>query len=294
MNEYEEINVAEIPTATRHGILIGKILALKPQEGLVIKVDHDPKPLYYVLKEEHKMAFQWKYIEEGPINWEVLIIRESGYETMTVKELINQDLARMMYFANFDPDYCLHDEVTLQEVAGKYGKDVQQLFGEVSGIHQLNQPHIQYWNLSLFLDFITENYHSYERVLLNKIHETMQKVVTHHQEEFPFLQDVKERYEKLHRVMIDHFREEEEYLFVMLRSRAHNDQLASSYQHVEHDHDETLDIFREIKELTNDFTPYDSACPLTRHMYEMLRTLYEDVMCHAYLEHTYLTNYFKK
>jgi uncharacterized protein (DUF2249 family) len=77
MISYETIDVREIPSADRHQNIISRITVLAVGEGLILLVDHDPKPLYYLLKEEHKMDFEWNYIKKGPLIWQVLLIRKS-------------------------------------------------------------------------------------------------------------------------------------------------------------------------------------------------------------------------
>lgn len=78
MKSYETIDVREIPTTVRHQHIISRIRQLKIEEGLLLIVDHDPKPLYYMLKEEYKMEFEWQYIKSGPVIWEVVLIRKPG------------------------------------------------------------------------------------------------------------------------------------------------------------------------------------------------------------------------
>ncbi len=78
MTTYETIDVREIPIAERHQQITSRVLRLAAMEGLNLIVDHDPKPLYYLLKEEHKMEIEWKYLKNGPVIWEVVLTRKSG------------------------------------------------------------------------------------------------------------------------------------------------------------------------------------------------------------------------
>ncbi len=78
MTTYETIDVREIPIAERHQQITSKVLRLSAMEGLNLIVDHDPKPLYYLLKEEHKMEIEWKYLKNGPVIWEVVLTRKSS------------------------------------------------------------------------------------------------------------------------------------------------------------------------------------------------------------------------
>ncbi len=78
MTTYETIDVREIPIAERHQQITSRVLRLSAMEGLNLIVDHDPRPLYYLLKEEHKMEIEWKYLKNGPLIWEVVLTRKSG------------------------------------------------------------------------------------------------------------------------------------------------------------------------------------------------------------------------
>ncbi|MEQ8714991.1 MAG: DUF2249 domain-containing protein [Cyclobacteriaceae bacterium] len=78
MTTYETIDVREIPIAERHQQITSRVLRLSAMEGLNLIVDHDPRPLYYLLKEEHKIEIEWKYLKNGPVIWEVVLTRKSG------------------------------------------------------------------------------------------------------------------------------------------------------------------------------------------------------------------------
>jgi uncharacterized protein (DUF2249 family) len=37
--------------------------------------DHDPKPLYYQMEAESKEPFRWEYIQKGPEEWKVRVVK---------------------------------------------------------------------------------------------------------------------------------------------------------------------------------------------------------------------------
>lgn len=69
------LDLRTMPPVARHA----KIFEIwdKSTAGGRIKIinDHDPKPLYYQFEAEHKGKFGWEYLENGPVNWAVIITK---------------------------------------------------------------------------------------------------------------------------------------------------------------------------------------------------------------------------
>ena len=57
---------------------------------------------------------------------------------------------------------------------------------------------------------------------------------------------------------------------------------------MEHEHDNAGAALREIRQLTNDFTPPDGACPTWRALYAQLEELEVDLHTHVHLENNIL------
>lgn len=77
--EYAIVNEFDFrphPPVRRHEIFYEAFAELKPGEAFVFTNDHDPKPLYYQMKAESKEAFGWEYLEEGPEDWKVRVIKK--------------------------------------------------------------------------------------------------------------------------------------------------------------------------------------------------------------------------
>ena len=73
MDQYPIIDVREISPPLRTTTLTDRISNLKEGEGIILKVDHDPKPLALLLRHEYGMNLQWDYRKQGPVEWEVLV-----------------------------------------------------------------------------------------------------------------------------------------------------------------------------------------------------------------------------
>jgi regulator of cell morphogenesis and NO signaling len=49
--------------------------ALAPGEAMEIVADHDPQPLYFMLKAERGETFSWDLVESGPDVWRATVVR---------------------------------------------------------------------------------------------------------------------------------------------------------------------------------------------------------------------------
>ncbi len=67
------IDVRTIPPRERHPLIFRTFDELAPGESLLLINNHDPKPLYFQFQWERTGNFDWKYLEEGPENWQVKI-----------------------------------------------------------------------------------------------------------------------------------------------------------------------------------------------------------------------------
>ncbi len=288
MRSYETIDVRKIPSTLRHQQIISRILKLKVDEGIILVVDHDPKPLYYLLKEEHKMGFEWKYMKKGPQIWQVLLIRTSGIEDMLLEDIIGSDLSRLKYLARIDPGYCLNKDLTLRDAVEVAHSTADKVYNEITAKSDQSVNHFEYWDLPLFEQFILHNYHDYERHMMTSISATMGKVVEHHQHEIPEILETQRTFHKLGSALFRQMTVEAD-LFAGLKEKG--TETTADTKSMFEPYSLIVDLLREINASTQGFVPPADACPLTQHLYEKLGELYDDVVCHIYLETTYLPLY---
>ena len=68
-----ELDLRALPPAKRHALIFETWEALPAGDTLRITNDHDPKPLRYQFEAEYTGTFEWKYEQEGPVDWVVNI-----------------------------------------------------------------------------------------------------------------------------------------------------------------------------------------------------------------------------
>lgn len=70
------INVPEIEPRLKHLTIFQTFDSLKPGESFIIHNNHDPKPVYFQLREMRGDIFTWEYLEQGPQWWDIRVTRK--------------------------------------------------------------------------------------------------------------------------------------------------------------------------------------------------------------------------
>ncbi|MEO9022270.1 MAG: DUF2249 domain-containing protein [Ginsengibacter sp.] len=70
-----EFDIRPFPPTERHEMFYKAFADIKPGEAFEFINDHDPKPLYYQMEAESKEPFRWEYLEKGPEEWKVRVIK---------------------------------------------------------------------------------------------------------------------------------------------------------------------------------------------------------------------------
>lgn len=70
-----EMDLRPYPPTERHEMFYKAFADIKLGEAFEFVNDHDPKPLYYQMEAESKESFRWEYVEQGPEQWKVRVIK---------------------------------------------------------------------------------------------------------------------------------------------------------------------------------------------------------------------------
>jgi len=70
-----EMDLRPYPPAQRHEMFYQAFADIKPGEAFEFLNDHDPKPLYYQMEAESKDPFRWEYLQRGPDDWKVRVVK---------------------------------------------------------------------------------------------------------------------------------------------------------------------------------------------------------------------------
>ncbi len=70
-----EIRASDIDVSVRHQTIMAAIDALEPGEAVRLRVDHEPRPLYYMLQAERAGQVSWEPELSGPREWVIVVVR---------------------------------------------------------------------------------------------------------------------------------------------------------------------------------------------------------------------------
>ena len=69
------VDVRSIEPRDRHPLVFDTFDNLPAGQAMILVNDHDPKPLYYQFLHERTDQYDWTYLQEGPDEWRVRIVR---------------------------------------------------------------------------------------------------------------------------------------------------------------------------------------------------------------------------
>lgn len=298
--EIEEQNLLDvriIEPRLKHPTIFRCFDELSDGETLTILNDHDPKPLYYQLLNERGDIFVWKYLEDGPERWKVIITKGKGHDK-TVGEIAASDWRKAQVFKKYGIDFCCGGKRTLKEVCRDKQLDEAELERElgVTAAASFRALPFNEWSLDFLADYIVNTHHTYVERSLPELLGFARKVAMVHGEFHPELPKIARLVEVLADELMNHMRKEENILFPYVRdlvrstaaTRPHFGTVANPISVMEHEHDDAGRILAEIRELSGGYTIPADACTSYSLLYKMLDEFEQDLHTHIHLENNIL------
>ena len=209
-------------------------------------------------------------------------------------------------FKEFGIDFCCGGGVTLQKACEKNGLNIEDVLSKLALLQSANQnPNQNYnaWEPGFLIDHIEQTHHNFVRTKTSEINAYAAKVARVHGERKPENVEIYEKFLALSQELLHHLRAEEERVFPLIReifnTRMRGEKvpteminsLREEIDLMEEDHEGAGGIMKEIRELSNNFTPPADACATYSILYQNLAGFEEDLHKHVHLENNIL---FKK
>jgi regulator of cell morphogenesis and NO signaling len=302
MNIADSLFVPELQPALKHPTIFKKFDSLKEGESFVIINDHDPKPLYYQLLAERGNIFTWEYLEQGPEIWKVHIKKNEAATGETVGQIAAKDIRKAEVFKKYGIDFCCGGKKSLKQACDEKGLNLAAVESALENVNETSKVSENYdrWNPDFLADYIFNKHHQYYYDEAPIIGELLIKVVDHHGEKYPELQEVNRLFMILAKELNEHFAKEEKVLFpfikALVRARqsgnvqelANQFSIAGPVQMMEADHDAAGEILVELSEITNNYSAPEGACNSFQFLYRKLKELEDDLHQHIHLENNIL------
>lgn len=217
----------------------------------------------------------------------------------TVGAIVRDHPALSRLFEQVQVDYCCGGQKTLAEACAKRGIDPQTFLTELeTWATTTPAPNVNLTALSLteLADHIERIHHAYLHTELPRLEKMVTKVAAVHGEKEPRLIQIKDIFLALSAELATHLMKEEQILFPMIRQLEasgtlpsfHCGTVANPVRRMEFEHDEAGEALRQLRQLTDNFTPPAWACNTYRALLDGLLTFEQDMHQHIHKENNVL------
>ena len=293
------IDVTVLEPRMKHPTIFDAFDNVAEGSAVVIHNDHDPKPLYYQLLGEKGNCFSWTYLSNGPEIWEVEIKKHDKGQSESVGEIAAKDMRKAALLKKLGIDFCCGGKRSLEEACREQGLDVLRVKKELeqSESQPAAGPQLDFntWTLTFLADYVVNVHHGYVKSNSPLLLELSEKVAAHHGANNPMLITVRNKTYEVLQELTTHMKKEEQILFPMIKQQENNsgtsakpEPLKNIISVMERDHDIAGEITREIRHLTNDYTPPANACNSISLLFHKLEEFENDLLQHVHLENNIL------
>lgn len=227
------------------------------------------------------------------------IIQPGFTSEAMVRDIVLQFPKAADYFKAQRIDFCCGGAKPLAEAAAEKGLDPAAMVQELNKLQE-QHPVLEEdtaWNEASseeLVDYIVNKHHRYLREELPLISQNVTKVFRVHGEDSPHLGEMHCLFNMLREELLQHTAKEEESEFPKMLAYTQNPteeglaELRGLLHNLEAEHDGAGEILRELRRVTNDYTPPAHACTTYRLTYARLEELEGMTFEHVHLENNIL------
>lgn len=221
----------------------------------------------------------------------------------TIGSFVAQDFRTAAVFTKYKIDFCCKGNRTLNEVCEKSSIDSDVLVQNLSDVLQSeNNNNIDFnsWPLDLLADYIEKTHHRYVEDKTTILLQFLDKLCKVHGEGHPELFKINQLFTECAGELSQHMKKEELMLFPFVKRMVKTKEadgllsqpsfgtVSNPIAMMMHEHDNEGDRFREIANLTNDYTAPSDGCTTYKVTFAMLKEFEEDLHKHIHLENNIL------
>lgn len=223
---------------------------------------------------------------------------------LTVAQLAIAQPGALAVFTKYNIDFCCGGHLSLEEACRKIGLDPDKIQTEIyqTSPTDATQPlRPDSWSSIFLVDFIVENHHSFVKKAIPELEALLEKVCERHGNDSVELLQICECFTDLSEELTNHMQKEEMILFPAIKrlEAQHLDNhlieriIQAPIAAMEDEHEAAGDLIKQIRFLSNNYTPPDFACPTFQVTYQKLKEFDNDLMRHIHLENNILFERYK-
>jgi len=223
--------------------------------------------------------------------------------TETVREIALNQPSSIRVFEQFGIDYCCGGRKPLAVACTEQNVAIETVLTALESAAKLSNPDAQNWgkaSLGSLTEHIISRHHAYVKKELPRLNELAQKVVTRHGSTRLELPQIQSAVRKLDQELTQHLSKEELILFPYIanleRALANGTSkpqccfgtVANPIAMMTQEHDAAGALLTKIRQLSNNLTPPEDACPTYHAFYDGLKEFEQDLHQHIHLENNIL------
>jgi regulator of cell morphogenesis and NO signaling len=215
----------------------------------------------------------------------------------TLASLVTKNHHAVEVLEKYRLDFCCKGKRTLEDACKENDivlTEVISALAETAGPSFKHFP-FEAMTAEQLIQYILLNHHFYVKQALPRILQHIQKVAAKHGDRFSYMIKVYENFCAVYEEMTLHMEKEEKILFPRIKEMEQALQANGSIQYsvdyvkspirmMEQEHEHAGSLMQEISDLTNDYTPPESACTTFSITLAELKEFEEDLHKHVHLE----------
>lgn len=233
---------------------------------------------------------------------------QSDYKHLSntsVGDVVAKNYKSAEIFSKYGIDFCCGGGISIEEACKKKQIDTNDVLSDLKKLDQVESKSQNFnaWDIDYLIDHIIDTHHRFVRNKTVEISAYANKVAKVYGKQYPENVTISQKFDLLSEDLIRHLSDEEETVFPLIRSVKSNrtkgieitkEQIDSLNKHLVSmitDHDGAGQILKELRNLSNNYTPPTDACTTYRVLYNNLELFESDLHMHVHLENNIL---FKK
>lgn len=216
----------------------------------------------------------------------------------TVGEIVAMFPKASDLFKTYKIDFCCGGNRPLAEALAEKNVPVEDVLHQLQTMYQQSLEKVEKnWleaSYTELIDHIIQKHHRFLMEELPQLSPYVTKVLRVHGPEQPHLVQVHKLFNELKTELEQHLMKEETKAFPLIiqfeqhPTKENEQAMKQVIEELVAEHDTAGDIIKEIRQITNDFTPPFDACGTYRLVYNRLEALEEDLFTHIHLENNIL------
>jgi len=220
----------------------------------------------------------------------------------TVAEVVVNNIKAAHIFKKYGIDFCCGGGITLEKACKKNKADYDALKAEIEALDSNVSKSYNYdkWELDFLIDHIVNIHHAYVEESIPILLQYANKVAKVHGHHYAEVVKINSLVEEVVKELAAHMKKEELILFPYIKQQIkalkegvkpptpHFGSVNNPINMMLDEHESAGDIFKEIANLSNNYTPPDEACNTFRALYSKLEEFEQDLHQHIHLENNIL------